>query len=46
MVDFDEEEIFELLLAKGADVDSFGGHTPLFKTVVSHGSHAGSMSYF
>lgn len=42
-VDFDEQEIFDWLLAKGADpdvkasvdVDGFGGHTPLFQTVVS-----------
>jgi hypothetical protein len=51
-VDFDEFEIFELLPAQGADVNArakvdgegFGGHTPLFNTVVSHGSHAGSMA--
>jgi hypothetical protein len=51
-IDFDEEEIFQLLLAHGADVnaraqvdsDGFGGHTPLFNTVVSHASHAGSMA--
>jgi hypothetical protein len=51
-IDFNEEEIFELLLGQGADVDAratvdpegFGGHTPLFNTVVSHASHAGSMS--
>ncbi len=51
-VDFDESEIFELLLEQGADVNAraqvdgegFGGHTPLFNTVVSHGSHAGSMA--
>jgi hypothetical protein len=42
-IDFDEQEIFELLLARGADVnaralvdtDGFGGHTPLFNSVVS-----------
>lgn len=42
-VDFDELEIFEWLLEKGAnpdiaaevDGDGFGGHTPLFNTVVS-----------
>ena len=42
-IDFHEEEIFELLLAHGADVnaraaidaDGFGGHTPLFNAVVS-----------
>ncbi|HEU4722427.1 MAG TPA: ankyrin repeat domain-containing protein [Gemmatimonadaceae bacterium] len=41
-VDFYEREIFEWLLARGADVDAratvddegFGGHTPLFNTVV------------
>jgi ankyrin repeat protein len=42
-IDFDEQEIFDLLLAHGADVnarasvdtDGFGGHTPLFNCVVS-----------
>ncbi len=42
-IDFDEAEIFDLLLARGADVDGsaavdgdgFGGHTPLFNSVVS-----------
>jgi len=42
-VDFHEQEIFEWLLARGADVnaraaidaDGFGGHTPLFNGVVS-----------
>jgi ankyrin repeat protein len=37
-IDFDEQEIFDLLLAHGADVNAgatvdaagFGGHTPLF----------------
>jgi len=51
-IDFDEVEIFELLLAQGADVNAranvdaegFGGHTPIFNTVVSHGSYAGSMA--
>jgi hypothetical protein len=51
-IDFDEQEIFELLLARGADVNArakvdaegFGGHTPLFNTVVSHGSNQGSMA--
>jgi len=41
-IDFMEREIFEWLLARGADVDAraavdaegFGGHTPLFHTVV------------
>jgi hypothetical protein len=43
-VDFREHEIFEWLLAQGADVnaraaiahDGFGGHTPLFNAVVCH----------
>jgi hypothetical protein len=42
-IDFDEQEIFDLLLAHGADVNArassdaegFGGHTPLFHCVVS-----------
>jgi hypothetical protein len=42
-IDFDEQEIFELLLAQGADVNAratvddagFGGHTPLFNAIVS-----------
>jgi hypothetical protein len=42
-IDYDEMEIFEWLLARGADVNAkaaidregFGGHTPLFATVVS-----------
>jgi len=42
-IDFDEREIFDLLLDQGADVnaratidaDGFGGHTPLFNCVVS-----------
>jgi ankyrin repeat protein len=41
-IDFREREIFEWLIAQGADVnaqalidsDGFGGHTPLFNTVV------------
>ena len=43
-IDFEEREIFDWLLARGADVDAratvdaegFGGHTPLFNTVVVH----------
>ncbi len=43
-IDFAEREIFDWLLAHGADVnaratidtDGFGGHTPLFHTVVCH----------
>ena len=43
-IDFEEREIFEWLLARGADVDAralvdaegFGGHTPLFNTVLCH----------
>ena len=42
-IEFDEQEIFDLLLAFGADVnaralidaDGFGGHTPLFNSVVN-----------
>jgi hypothetical protein len=42
-IDFAEQEVFDWLLAHGADVnarataaaDGFGGHTPLFHTVVS-----------
>lgn len=42
-IDFGEQEIFDLLLARGADpnaranvdADGFGGHTPLFNAVVS-----------
>jgi hypothetical protein len=51
-IDFDEKEVFALLLAHGADVNAraqvdpegFGGHTPLFNTVVSHGANQGSMA--
>jgi hypothetical protein len=51
-IDFDEEEIFDLLLAHGAGVDAranvdaegFGGHTPIYNVVVSHGKHQGSMA--
>jgi hypothetical protein len=51
-VDFDEDQIFELLLEHGADVNArakvdaqgFGGHTPIFNTVVSHGQHQASMA--
>jgi hypothetical protein len=51
-IDFDDEGIFELLLAEGADVnaraaldkDGFGGHTPIFNAVVSHGRQQGSMA--
>jgi hypothetical protein len=42
-IDFDEQEIFDLLLACGADINAraavdsagFGGHTPLFNALVS-----------
>jgi ankyrin repeat protein len=51
-IDFNDQEIFELLLAHGADVNArakvdaegFGGHTPIYNAVVSHGSHQGSMA--
>jgi len=47
-IDFDEQEIFDWLLANGADVNApatvdaagFGGHTPLFNAVV--GSRRGT----
>ena len=43
-IDYEEREVFEWLLARGADVnaratldaDGFGGHTPLFNAVLSH----------
>lgn len=46
-IDFREREIFDWLLARGADVnspstvdrDGFGGHTPLFNAVVCGPSH-------
>jgi hypothetical protein len=51
-VDFDDEEVFDLLLASGANVnapanidsDGFGGHTPIYNAVVSHGKHQGSLA--
>ncbi len=54
-IDFDDEDIFKLLLAHGADVNAranmdasgaegFGGHTPIYNAVVSHGKHQGSMA--
>jgi hypothetical protein len=51
-IDFDEVDIFDLLLAHGADVNAranvdaegFGGHTPIYNAVVSHGKHQGSMA--
>lgn len=51
-VDFDEEDIFELLLAQGADVNAratvdgqgFGGHTPIYNAVVSHGRRQATMA--
>jgi hypothetical protein len=51
-IDFDEEAIFELLLEHGADVNArahvdgqgFGGHTPIFNAVVSHGRNQASMA--
>ena len=43
-IDFEERDIFDWLLARGADVDAratvdaegFGGHTPLFNAVLGH----------
>lgn len=51
-IDFDEEEIFDLLLAHGAEVNAranvdaegFGGHTPIYNAVVSHGKHQAAMA--
>jgi hypothetical protein len=51
-IDFDEEEIFELLLEHDADVNAranvdaqgFGGHTPIYNAVVSHGKRQGAMT--
>jgi hypothetical protein len=51
-IDFDELEIFELLVGAGADVNAranvdgegFGGHTPIFNAVVSHGRRQGAMA--
>src|SRR5436190_11525503 len=51
-IDFDEEEMFDLLLAHGAEVNAranidaegFGGHTPIYNAVVSHGKRQASMA--
>jgi hypothetical protein len=51
-IDFDEAEILELMLENRADVNAqanldaqgFGGHTPIYNAVVSHGKHQGSMA--
>jgi hypothetical protein len=51
-VDFDEEDVFKLLLEHGADVNAranvdaqgFGGHTPIYNAVVSHGKHQAAMA--
>ncbi len=51
-VDFREHEMFEWLLARGADVnartavdrDGFGGHTPLFNAVVCGVGHRATMT--
>jgi hypothetical protein len=51
-IDFDEDEIFNLLLESGADVNArasvdqqgFGGHTPIYNAVVSHGTHQAAMA--
>ncbi|HUS36155.1 MAG TPA: ankyrin repeat domain-containing protein [Verrucomicrobiae bacterium] len=51
-IDFDEKEVFEMLLAEGADVNAranvdvegFGGHSPIFNAVVSHGKNQGAMA--
>ncbi|HEX7859170.1 MAG TPA: ankyrin repeat domain-containing protein [Verrucomicrobiae bacterium] len=51
-IDFDELQMFEMLLEHGADVNAgasvdgegFGGHTPLYNAVVSHGRNQGAMA--
>jgi hypothetical protein len=51
-IDFDEQEIFQLLLEHGADVNAranmdaqgFGGHTAIYNAVVSHGRRQSSMA--
>jgi hypothetical protein len=51
-IDFDEDMIFELLLEHGVDVNAranvdaegFGGHTPIYNALVSHGRRQGSMA--
>src|SRR5437773_9165204 len=51
-IDFDEEEVFDLLLAHGAEVNAranvdaegFGGHTPIYNAGVSHGKRQSSMA--
>ena len=48
-IDFDEQQVFDWLLDRGADVSAtasvdeagFGGHTPLFNTVVSQAAACG-----
>lgn len=50
-IEFDEQEIFDLLLAEGADVnaralvdaDGFGGHTPLFNAIVKMGQRSDAL---
>ena len=52
-IDYDEMEVARWLIAKGADVDAraavdadgFGGHTPLFATVVSQPNVLMNMGY-
>jgi hypothetical protein len=51
-IDFDEENILDLLLTHGADVNAragvdaegFGGHSPIYNAVVSHGRRQGAMA--
>jgi hypothetical protein len=51
-IDFDDMETFEMLLSENADVNAparvdaegFGGHTPIFNAVVSHGRQQGAMA--
>ena len=52
-IDYDEMEVARWLIAQGADVnatasvdaDGFGGHTPLFATVISQPNVAMNMGY-
>ena len=51
-IDLDEDEVFDLLLGQGADVNAkgnldaegFGGHTPIYNAVVSHGKCQAAMA--
>ena len=51
-VDYDDVELFEFLLERGAEVNAtaevdaegFGGHTPIYNAVVSHGRNQAAMA--